>query len=59
MFVEGNMLFKKLKIQKLHNQNHYDQNRLYELCKQLYFSISRFVVKEVCDECNICLQAHS
>jgi len=27
------------------------------LCKQLYFSIPRFVIEEGCNECNIYLQA--
>ena len=57
VFMEETVLSMKIEVKKLHNQNRYGQNRLYELYKQRYFSIPRCVVRKVCNRCNTCLQA--
>ncbi|KKO74202.1 hypothetical protein AAJ76_1020009752 [Vairimorpha ceranae] len=57
VFVEGMTTEMKLEVQTLHRHNNYGHNRLYGLCKQLYFSIPRLLIREVCAECNICAQA--
>ena len=56
-FVEEMTIAMKLELQIFIRQNYYGHNRLYKLCKQVYFSIPRVIVKEVCAECNICAQA--
>jgi RNase P subunit RPR2 len=57
VFYQGQSKTVKLEVQTLHNSNHYGQNRLYELCKKMYFSIPRSIAREVCKECNVCAQA--
>jgi sulfur transfer complex TusBCD TusB component (DsrH family) len=42
---------------EVHKQNHYGQNRLFEVCKKLFFAIPREIVREVCIECVVCAQA--
>lgn len=54
VFVASAIQVAKIALLNLHNQNHYGQNRLYDLCKELYFGIPRSVVREVCSECVVC-----
>lgn len=57
VFVEDMIASMKLEVQTLHRRNYYGHNRLYGLYKQLYFSISRSLVWEVCAKYNIWAQA--
>ena len=45
VIVEGIMAAIKLEVQTLHRQKHYEHNRFYGLCKQLYFFIPKPLVR--------------
>lgn len=57
ILIQNNMNIIKLEVLQLHNQNHYGQNRLYELCQLKFFSIPRSVVREIVNNCKVCLQS--
>lgn len=56
VFPMENVEVMKLKATRLHNKNHYGHNRLQSLCKTIYFTISREIIRYVCSKCNICSQ---
>ena len=43
-----------LEVKRLHDTNHYGHNRMYELCKNYFFTISRTIVRDLVAGCNTC-----
>ena len=43
-----------LEIKRLHNTNHYGHNRMYELCKDYFFTTPRTIVRDIIEICNAC-----
>lgn len=48
---KGQEMVMKMEVLNLHKQNHYGQNRLFELCKKLFFAIPREIIRKVCSIC--------
>ena len=43
-----------LEIKRPHDTNHYGHNRMYELCKDYFFTIPRTIVRDVVASCDTC-----
>ena len=43
-----------LEVKRLHDTNHYGHNRMYELCKDYFFTIPRTIMRDVVARCNTC-----
>ena len=48
-----------LEVKRLHDTNHYGHNRMYELCKNYFFTISRTIVRDLVAGCNTCKTSQS
>ena len=43
-----------LEVKRLYGTNHWGHNRMYELCKDYFFTISRTIVRDLVAGCNTC-----
>ena len=43
-----------LEVKRLYGTNHWGHNRMYELCKDYFFTTPRTIVRDIIEICNAC-----
>ena len=54
VFYKAQVDIMTLEVKRPHDTNHYGHNRMYELCKNYFFTISRTIVRDLVAGCNTC-----